>query len=268
MYGHVLHGLVGVFVAQIVGQILVDGDPQLLPLNADVLGLDGSFVAIDDQGVDPGGGFAGEPAVVPLLHGLARPAFKGVGTVRRRPRPQIHGFPGQGNIGVNDKLFHIRGNFAPQLRLVGDGSGKIFRDRDPHFLTGLYHDAFGLDSRIGALIGVYDDILDKGGDIGVIPALGQGVHFLAGPRRKGVGAVIRPSPKIRDAPALRNLDDHGDHGFVCALVRESRHGQHSEKQHDGQQNSKHLFHGLTSCFFVGKPNIASVFPIVNAGLRK
>ena len=93
MYGHIVHGLVGVFVAQIVGQVLVDGDPQLLPLNADVLGLDGSFVAVDDQGVDPGGGFAGEPAVVSLLHSLARPAFKGIGAVRRRPRPQIHGFP-------------------------------------------------------------------------------------------------------------------------------------------------------------------------------
>ena len=54
MYGHIVHGLVGVFVAQFVGQIFIDGDPQFLALNADILGLDGSFVAIDDQGVDPG----------------------------------------------------------------------------------------------------------------------------------------------------------------------------------------------------------------------
>ena len=53
MYGHIVHGLVGVFVAQLVGQIFIDGDPQFLALNADILGLDGSFVAVDDQGVDP-----------------------------------------------------------------------------------------------------------------------------------------------------------------------------------------------------------------------
>ena len=93
MYGHIVHGLVGVFVAQLVGQIFIDGDPQFLALNADILGLDGSFVAVDNQGIDPCGGFAGEPAVVSLLHSLARPAFKGIGAVRRRPRPQIHGFP-------------------------------------------------------------------------------------------------------------------------------------------------------------------------------
>ena len=169
---------------------------------------------------------------------------------------------------MNNKLFHIRGNLAPQLRLVGDGSGQIFRDRDPHFFTGLYHDTIGLDGGIGALIGVYDDILDKCGNIGVIPALGQGVHFLARPSREGVGAVIRPSPQIRDAPRFRNLDDHGDHGFVRILLRESRHGQHPEEHHNGQYNCKYLFHGLTSCFFVGKPNIAPVIPTVNAGLRK
>ena len=55
MYGHIVHGLVGVFVAQLVGQIFIDGDPQFLALNTDILGLDGAFVAVDDQGGDPDG---------------------------------------------------------------------------------------------------------------------------------------------------------------------------------------------------------------------
>ena len=154
---------------------------------------------------------------------------------------------------MNDKLFNIGRDLAPQLRLVSDGGSQIFRDRDPHFLTGLYHDAFGLDSRIGALIGVHNDVLDKTGNIGVIPPLSQSVHFLAGPCREGIGTIIRPSPKIGRAPALRNLNDHGDHGFIRTLVRESRHSQHSEKHHNGQQNSKYLFHGLPSCFLLVSP---------------
>ena len=124
---------------------------------------------------------------------------------------------------------------------------------DESGMVNLYHDAFGLDSRIGALIGVHNDVLDKIGNIGVIPPLSQSVHFLAGPCREGIGTIIRPSPKIGRAPALRNLNDYGDHGFIRTLVRESRHSQHSEKHHNGQQNSKYLFHGLPSCFLLVSP---------------
>ena len=235
MHGDVVHRLVGILVAQLIGQILVNGDPQLLALDAHVLGLLGAVVAVYDQGIDPGGRLAGEPAVVALPHGLARPAFKSVGAVRRGPGPQVHGFPGQGNIGVDHELLHVGRDLAPQLSIIGDGRGLILRNRDPDLLTGLHRDAVGLNRLVRALVRVHDDVLHEVGNVGVVPALCQSLHFLTGPGRKGVGPVVCPGPQIRSIPALRHLNDHGDHDLIRfrLTLRESRCGQHPKQHHNG-----------------------------------
>ena len=269
MNGDIVYRLVRVLVTQIVGQVLIDGEPQLLALNADVLRLHGALIAVDDHGVDPGGCLAGEPAVVSLGHGLAGPAFKGVGAVGSGPCPEIHGLPGQGHIGMHHKFLHIGGNLAPELGLIGNSRGLILRHGDPDLLAGLHNDTLGLSGLVRALIGVDDYILYKAGHIGVVPALRQRLHFLAGPGGEGIGAVVGPGPQIGRAPVLRHLNDHGNHGgFLLCRIRKSRHGQHAQQQHSGQQNCNDLFHGLPSCIFVGKPNIAPSFSVVNGESRK
>ena len=64
---NVVHSLVGVLIAQVVGQILVNREPQFLALHGNIRGLNGALIAVYDQGVDPGGRLAGEPAILSVM---------------------------------------------------------------------------------------------------------------------------------------------------------------------------------------------------------
>ena len=115
---------------------------------------------------------------------------------------------------MDDEFFHIRRNLTPQLRLIGNGSGRVLRHRDPHFLAGLHNNSVGLNGGIGTLVGVYDDILDKARDIDVIPALCQRLHLFPRPGGEGVGTVVCPGPSVRRIPALGYLDHNGYHFVI------------------------------------------------------
>ena len=167
---------------------------------------------------------------------------------------------------MNHELLHIRGNLAPQLGLVGNVRGLILRDSDPDLLTGFHDNAVGLNRRVGALVGIDDDVLNKTRNVNVVPALSQNLHLFTGPGSESVGTIICPGPSVRNLPPLRNLDHNRNHFRV--FRSEDRHRQTRYHKHDSNECSDCLFHRFSLLFFIAEPNIPSVFCTVNERLRK
>src|SRR5699024_3678231 len=69
MDSNVLCRLVGILIGQVIGQVLVNCEPQLLTLNGNILCLDGGVISTDNQRIDPGGSLCSKPAVLPFGHG-------------------------------------------------------------------------------------------------------------------------------------------------------------------------------------------------------
>ena len=135
------------------------------------------------------------------------------------------------------KPLHIFGDFCPQLGFVGNRSTQVFGNGNPNLLAGLYSQSIGLHRIVRALVGIDNDILHIFRHIGVVPTLGQNVHFLSRPSGKGIGSVIRPRPQAGFAPALGHLDSHRHHGYRLCVLCQSRHRQHGHQEHCSKQNS-------------------------------
>ena len=214
MNGNIRNSFIRIFVAYLVGQILVDGDPQLLAFNSDILCLNSTLVAIDDQGVDPGGSLAGEPAIVPFNHRFPRPRFKCIRTIRCRPCPHIYCFPRQRNIRMNNELLNVCGDLTTHLCLIRNFSRQVLCNGDPDFFPSFDNDAIRLNRSVSTLIGIHNDILNEIRNPGVVPALCQFIHCLTGPGIKCIRAIVCPSPQIGGLPVLWHLDHHGNHFAV------------------------------------------------------
>ena len=141
---------------------------------------------------------------------------------------------------MNGYLLNILGYLGVRLRVVADRRRVVLSHRDPDGLSSLDNHALGLH-RAGVC--VHDHVLDKAGDVAVIPAgVAELVGLLAGPGCKGVRAVVGPSPETGRLPGLRHA--HADRNHLLTLGQ--RRGAEGQQAGADEQERKELFHSKTS----------------------
>ena len=157
--------------------------------------LHSTVIGVDDHAVAPYRHHGGIPTIIVGFHGTSRPSSKSILAGRIFPSPDAGIRPGSIHLCMHREPFRIGRSLAGRLRFKGNSSRQIGRDGNPSRLLINLH-FLRLHT---AIVGVDDDAFHAGRQINVIPAVVSrvGLHLVAWPGCKCVGAVSTPRPHAR-----------------------------------------------------------------------